>query len=111
MKYLLVAWLIGACGMDHDIESKVTIDQGVYGLLIAGEIPAADQTVMVYRAGSPTVFATMTSDHDGVYQIDLVTGDYTLCTANCTPISTSSSALVRYDWTSGPGGGVWQQQP
>jgi hypothetical protein len=110
MKYLLLAWLIGACGVDHDIESKVTIDQGVYGLLLAGDnLPAASESVAVYRAGATTVFATMTSDHDGVYQIDLANGDYTLCTASCTPIATPSNALVRYDWTSGPGGGEWQQ--
>jgi hypothetical protein len=95
--------------MGNDIEGKITIDQGVYGLLIADQVPATHQTVTVYRAGAQNAVATMTSDLDGVYQIDLPNGDYTLCTAACIPISTSNETLVRYDWTNGPGGGEWQQ--
>ena len=110
MRYLLLALLSVGCGVNHDIEDKVTIDQGVYGLLVANEIPAANQDVTVYAAGEATAFATMTSDGDGIYQIDLPNGDYTLCTASCTPISTPAAAKIRYDWTNGPGGGHWQQQ-
>jgi hypothetical protein len=96
--------------MDRNIEDKVTINQGVYGLLVAADVPAANQNVVVYAAGANGEFATATSDRDGVYQIDLPNGDYTLCTSACTPITTPSSSLVRYDWTNGPGGGHWQMQ-
>jgi hypothetical protein len=110
MKYvLLLALLAGGCALDRDIEDRVTIDQGVYGLLLAADQPAANQTVTVFAAGATTAFATMTSDGAGIYQIDLPNGDYTLCTSACTPITTPSSATVRYDWTNGPGGGSWQK--
>ena len=34
MRYLLFALVLGGCGLDRNIEGKVTIDQGVYGLLV-----------------------------------------------------------------------------
>ena len=110
MRYLLLMVLAAGCGVDRNIEDKVTIDQGVYGLLVAADLPAAKQDVVVYAAGDAGEFARATSDHDGVYQIDLPNGDYTLCTSACTPISTPSNTLVRYDWTNGPGGGHWQME-
>ena len=111
MKYVLVVLLVGlaGCALNRDIEDQVTIDQGVYGLLLAADQPAANQTVTVFAAGAATAFATMTSDDGGIYQIVLPNGDYTLCTSACTPITTPSSATVRYDWTNGPGGGSWQK--
>ena len=109
MRYVLFALLAVGCGVDRDIEGKVTIQQGVYGLLVTNDLPASNQDVTVFAVGAQSVFATMTSDHDGVYQIDLPDGEYTLCTSACTPISTPASDTVRYDWTSGPGGGSWQK--
>ena len=106
MKYVLLALLAG-CGVDRNIADKVTIDQGVYGLLLDGDQPAANQNVTVFSAGATAAYATMQSDGDGVYQIDLPDGDYTLCTSACVPIATPASATVRYDWTSGPDGGHW----
>jgi hypothetical protein len=100
---------MAGCGVDRNIEDRVTIHEGVYGLLVTNELPIVGTEVMVYAAGDQGVFAKATSDHDGVYQIDLPTGDYTLCTEACTPIATPTSATVRYDWTSGPGGGSWQK--
>jgi hypothetical protein len=49
----------------------------------------------------------VTSDSNGVYQVDLEGGDYTLCTYSCTQISLPAASKVRADWTSGPGGGHW----
>ena len=95
--------------MDRNIEGQVTIDQGVYGLLTTEDRPANGDSVTVYSAGDSMPFATATSDSNGVYQIDLPDGDYTLCTSSCTPIATPASATVRYDWTDGPGGGHWQK--
>jgi hypothetical protein len=107
MKYVLFALLVGGCGVDRNIEDKVTISQGVYGLLLASDQPVVNQEVTVFSAGAQRTFATMTSDGDGVYQIDLPNGDYTLCTSSCVTIETPSAATVRYDWTNGPGGGHW----
>lgn len=114
---LLIAAL-GACGgLDRNIEDQITIDQGVYGLLISGcdtsgcnDQPAAGEQVMVFAPGKEQVYSMVQADDDGVYQIDLDPGDYTLCTYSCTPISIPASSKVRADWTSGPGGGRWQTQ-
>lgn len=116
LRYLLVAVAIGACaGIDHDIEHRITIEQGVYGLLISGcetsgcqDRPAAGEQVLVYAAGTRSgPFTQATSNSDGIYQINLVAGDYTLCTYSCTQITVPPHGKVRYDWVSGPGGGHW----
>ena len=115
LRYLLMVAVLGACGsVDHDIEDQVTIEQGVYGLLIAGcdtsgcqDQPAAGEEVVVFAAGAKNAFTQATSDSNGVYQINLVAGDYTLCTYNCTTITVPANTKIRYDWTSGPGGGHW----
>jgi len=116
MRYVLCALLAAGCGMDRDIESKITIDQGVYGLLVHGCNSAGCQDqvdrgehVVVYAPGQSGAYAQTTSDGDGIFQINLPTGDYTLCTSSCTPIAITGHATVRYDWTSGPGGGQWQR--
>ncbi|HUS28717.1 MAG TPA: hypothetical protein VMZ53_09410 [Kofleriaceae bacterium] len=117
MRFALYALVLVGCGdgVDRDIEGQITIDQGVYGLLISGcdtsdcqDRPAAGEHVMVYSPGLNTVYATGMSDRSGVYQLDLEPGDYTLCTYACTPITVPASDRVRYDWTSGPGGGHWE---
>lgn len=116
LRSLLTVLALGACGgLDHDIEDQITIEQGVYGLLIAGcdtagcqDQPAAGEQVVVYAAGTKTgPFSHVTSDGNGVYQINLVAGDYTLCTYSCTPITVPARDKIRYDWVSGPGGGQW----
>ena len=115
LRYLLMVLAIGACGsVDHDIEDRVTIEQGVYGLLIAGcdtsgcqDQPAAGELVTVFAAGANGTFSKVTSDDDGIYQVNLVAGDYTLCTYSCVSVTVPAHGKIRYDWTSGPGGGRW----
>jgi len=116
LRYSLMVAVLGACGdsLDTSIEDQITIEQGVYGLLISGcdtsgcqDQPAARENVIVYAAGSTGPFSQGTSDDHGVYQINLVAGDYTLCTYSCTTITVPANDRVRYDWTSGPGGGQW----
>ena len=116
MRYLLFVLVLGGCGLDRNIEGKVTINQGVYGLLVQGcdasgcaDQPAGGQHVTVYAASASTAFASADSDGDGVYQIELPGGDYTLCITSCVPISVPGDTTVRYDWKSGPGGGMWQR--
>lgn len=116
MRYWVLALLaVGCGGLDRDIEDDITIDQGVYGLLISGcdtsgcqDQPAAGEQVTVFAAGENRAHSMVTSDGKGIYQIDLEAGDYTLCTSSCTAISVPAFETVRYDWTSGPGGGSWQ---
>lgn len=112
--FLVAIVLVSGCGLDRNIESKVTIDHGIYGLLVKGcdasgcqDLPDTGERVTVYAPGGDTAMAAATSDADGVYQIAVPAGDYTLCTSSCTPVSVPQGARVRYDWTSGPGGGTW----
>jgi len=116
MRSWLIALLAVGCGasVDRDIEDEITIDQGVYGLLIAGcdttgckDQPASGERVVVYAPGEPGALARATADQEGIYQIDLAAGDYTLCTYSCTAITVPASDVIRADWTSGPGGGDW----
>ncbi|HEY5926914.1 MAG TPA: hypothetical protein VIV11_34745 [Kofleriaceae bacterium] len=117
LRYLLMVAVLGACGgsVDTDIEDQITIEQGIYGLLISGcdtsgcqDQPAAGEHVIVYAAGSKTgPFVQAVSDNNGVYQINLVAGDYTLCTYSCTEASVPANGKIRFDWISGPGGGHW----
>ena len=97
-----------------NIEDQITIDQGVYGLLISGcdtagceDQPAAGEQVVVYAAGANGIFSQVKSDDDGVYQIDLVEGDYTVCLYTCTAVTVTANDKIRLDWFSGPGGGHW----
>lgn len=114
--FLVAIVLVSGCGLDRNIESKITIDQGVYGLLVQGcdssgcqDVPDAGDQVTVYAPGGESAAAQATSNDAGVYQIALAPGDYTLCTSACTPITVPASGRVRYDWTSGPGGGTWDK--
>ena len=95
-----------------NIEDQITIDQGVYGLLISGcdgcqDQPAAGEQVVVYGATANGPISQGKSDDDGVYQIDLVEGDYTVCLNTCTAVTVTANDKVRLDWVSGPGGGHW----
>jgi hypothetical protein len=115
LRYLLMVAVVGACGsVDMDIEDQITIKQGVYGLLISGcdtagcqDQPAAGEYVVVYAAGANGALLRVTSDNDGVYEMSLDAGDYTLCTSSCTTVTVLANEKIRYDWVSGPGGGHW----
>ena len=61
MRYLLFALLVSGCGLDRNIEGKVTIGQGVYGLLVQGcdssgcqDQPAGGVQGMALGANSPS---------------------------------------------------------
>lgn len=113
MRYVLLSLLVCGCGLDRDIEGKVTIQQGVYGQLVAKcgtsgceDQPASGQHVTMYAASANGSYANATADGDGFYEIEVPAGDYTMCTSSCTQI-TVPAGIVRYDWVSGPGGGQW----
>jgi len=111
---------IAACaGSDHDIGDQVTIDQGVFGLLLKG-CDTAGCRVQVGSGVGITLelpppagsvhgesLDSTTSNSHGVYQFDLPAGHYQLCTTSCTPIDVPDGGTARYDWVSGSDGGAW----
>jgi|SRR5678815_1090531 len=108
MRSWLIALLVAGCGSgESDIEGQITIDEGVYGLLLADGQPAANRQLIVYAPGENLIHTRATSNIDGVYQIELTAGDFALCADSCTAVTVRELDLVRYDWTSGPGGGFW----
>jgi hypothetical protein len=115
MRYALLVLAVCGCGLDRNIDGKVTIDQGVYGQLVQScdaadcqDQPATGEHVVVYAASQSQAYASTDTDGDGFYQIMLPAGNYTLCTYSCTAIAVAG--VVRYDWTSGPGGGKWERR-
>lgn len=103
---------LAACGT-FDPEAAVTIDQGVYGLTIAGcdtgncsDSPAEDSPVSVEPAGGGAPITTK-SDGDGFFEVALAPGDYRVCVYSCTPITITDGVRIRRDFVSGPGGGIW----
>ena len=107
MRYWLIAIVAFGCTSGRDIEDQITIEQGVYGLLVDANNEPAMEQVIVYAAGETGTHARVASDEAGIYQIDLAAGDYTLCIESCTAITVPDHGTIRYDWTSGPGGGRW----
>ena len=109
MRSWLIALVVAGCGDGaRDIETQITINEGVYGLLLANDDePVANRQLIVYAPGENQIHARATSNADGIYQIELAPGDFALCTDSCTAVSVRNLDLVRYDWTDGPGGGHW----
>ncbi len=115
MKYLvLIALLSSACGVDRNIENDITIDHGVYGLLVKGcdtsgcvDQVDGNEQVMIFAPGQTGAFMTVASDGNGVYQAALPPDTYQVCTYSCTQVTVPSGGIIRADWTSGPGGGNW----
>lgn len=114
MKYLLLVAALASCGIDRDIEKDITIDRGVYGLLVRGcdTSGCKDQVddheaVTIMKIGQPGTLQTVMSDGNGVYQVSLPADTYQVCTYNCVTIDVPDHGTVRADWTSGPGGGDW----
>ena len=114
MKYLLLVVAVASCGIDRDIEKDITIDRGVYGLLVRGCDTSGCQdqvddhdTVTIMKVGQPGTLQTVTSDANGVYQVALPADTYQVCTYSCATVTVPGEGTIRADWTSGPGGGNW----
>jgi hypothetical protein len=121
-RVLCVVALAACGGVDTDIENRVTIDQGVYGLLLRGcdggacRIQLGNGIGITVELPPPagsihgaSLDAT-TSDDRGVYQFELPAGTYQLCTTACTAIDIPEGR-ARYDWISGDVGGEWCEGP
>lgn len=130
---LMIAALgMAACATQHlpDIEGQETISQGVYGQLVNGcDTPdcsasvAAGTPVFVFDerpdANTQAFSAMASSNGEGLYQVSLAAGTYSLCRGyfNDQPsvmkyffgpcVEVTVGTKVRRDWASGPGGGHW----
>lgn len=125
---------LAACAatpIDTPLEDIVTIRHGVYGRLTetsdVGGVPDSvypNAAVTVYLRDAPyTQVAQTTSDSTGVYQFEIDTGRYEICTlgnpretiagqwqdncaGGCTFIDVFQD-LVRLDWAANLSGGWW----
>ena len=120
--------VLGACTSSaSDVEDSVTIERGMYGRLSSSDSgdpsagPFVDGGVTAYVNGN--VVASATSDANGVYQLGLAGGTYTVCTLGADPETiydqwlhncagkctfiTLGDELVRRDWAGNLSGGWW----
>lgn len=128
---LPVLLLVSCGGLDKNVESQVTITQGVYGQLLAGcdtpgcstsylpsrDVGLFDVQVVRNDAGVfPAPLVHVTSRDRGFYEIGVDAGSFFLAIGQPdtarggTSWFTSTSVRVpvgvgRVDWVSGPGGG------
>ena len=128
MKYLRTASIfalvsLNSCGVDPNIESMLTIHQGIYGQTTSASDVAPDTSshynqmeIRVFPemstfAGVPPI-ATTTSNDRGFYEIALEPGSYQLCTSfgRCVTATVQANSHPRWDYefSAGPG---WTSVP
>lgn len=130
---LTFAVSLAGCGGIPDVEGRVTITQGVYGQLVSG-CDTSGCTDRVITRGEVAAFdapppsGTLTRapvardavDEAGFYELSLAPGTYHLAwvvdEGSGPGVHTRVEAIVvadgiaRWDFTSGPGGGIWQER-
>ncbi len=127
----VAGWTVG-CGVP-DIEGRMTITQGVYGQLLGGcDTPGCstrvlpDEEVAIFDAPVTTGPVTATpidstrSDGAGFYELEAPAGHYYIAWvddgSSGRAINTQigeidvPTGIVRVDFTSGSGGGLWQER-
>jgi hypothetical protein len=103
--------LLLGCGLDGDIEDRVTIEQGVYGQLTTynDTAPILATTylswpVRVYSAprGTSEPLATTESDERGFYEVALAPGAYEVCVSDrqCHAFTLLAGQRLRLDYQS-----------
>lgn len=103
-----------------DIEDRVTIAHGVYGQTLS--VPADKGAGTLYWSGlyvyvlpdatDDEPYYAVRSGTEGLYQMSLDEGTYTLCTeqGDCTAIAIAPDARLRVDYWGGAGMG-WKTPP
>jgi len=108
---------VGGCGVP-DIEGQMTISQGVYGQTLGGcDTPGCSTRVysglevtLFSDAAMTSVVGTSTSSGSGFYEIAAPAGHYWLKGRSVAGREIDiPSGLVRWDFESGPGGGIWRE--
>ena len=100
----LFAVAVAGCGgsFDRNIESRVTISQGVYGQTVSYDDAAPVShdyltgNLKVFTAprnDSPAVAETTSDDH-GFYEVELAPGDYEICINGKFPINPSGGVVA-----------------
>ena len=108
----LFAVAVAGCGgsFDRNIESRVTISQGVYGQTVSYDDAAPVShdyltgNLKVFTAprnDSPAVAETTSDDH-GFYEVELAPGDYEICINGnlCHAFTVAAQSRVRLDYQS-----------
>lgn len=116
----------GCVGDDIDrcIDDRADITEGVYGQLTTGcdtpdceadyavgtEVRVYDEDPGPYEEQGPVPMVVLTSGEMGFYQVGLPAGTYWFCTFICAELTIDAAApVIRWDWSSGPGGGFWHE--
>lgn len=110
---------LAGCSGIPNIEGRMTITQGVYGQSLGGcDTPGCSTRVydgfvatLYSDAAMTTVVGTSTSDSEGLYEIAAPAGHYWLSGRSSTGTEIDvPEGLVRWDFTSGSGGGIWTER-
>ncbi len=94
-------------------DGVVVTESGAIVLYLArksGKLIPRDLAGEAHRASRPLFVVTSDTEH-GFYQIELVTGDYQICTTfqRCTRFTVSPGQRVRLDYEFGPGSAGWSR--
>lgn len=103
-----------ACG-EFDPEAARTISQGVYGLTeyvddvcsSSCDPEPRSMSLLIHTLPDRELVASVKSDDDGFYEVELASGDYVICTSfeRCTDFQVEPGQTVRldYEMSVGPG--------
>jgi hypothetical protein len=115
VRLVLALTVCGCSGEELCVERSVTIEQGAYGRLTymsdvgGSEREPQRQTQVNVITPSNVNFVTI-SDDDGIYELTLPDGDYSLCFTECEAFKIEGS-VVRVDFFGAFVGSHWSVVP
>jgi len=126
MRLIAVGLLVSEPGCESSfcVERNVSISEGVYGRVtyqtdVSPDSnppePVAGETILVADSPGGAVVTSGTSEDDGVYQLEVGPGSYSVCYANaalaCEGFDvTTATPLIRVDLHKGQGT-YWSREP
>src|SRR5437870_1865164 len=115
---ILLLLVAAACGVDRDVEHRVTITTGVYGQTTSSSDVGSDRGPHYYqmdielRDHTDARLAQARSGEQGFYELAAVPADYRICSSfgRCTDITIAANQRLRCDYEFTLGGG-WSCMP